>query len=52
MAFALAALMNILNPEFMSPLWTDPIGQMVIKYMLVLMLVGIVLLRKIAKIRV
>ncbi|NVM87934.1 tight adherence protein B [Variovorax sp. SG517] len=52
MPFALAALVNVFNPEFMTPLWTDPIGQMVIKYMLVLMLVGIVLLRKIVKIRV
>lgn len=52
MPFALAALVNIFNPEFMAPLWTDPIGQTVLKYMLVLMLVGIVLLRKIVKIRV
>jgi len=52
MPFALAALMNIFNPEFMSPLWTDPIGQSVLRYMLVLMLLGIVLLRKIVKIRV
>lgn len=52
MPFALAALMNVFNPEFMSPLWTDPIGQTVIKYMLLVMLVGVVLLRKIVKIRV
>lgn len=52
MPFALAGLMNIFNPEFMSPLWEDPIGQTVVKYMLVLMLVGIVILRKIVKIRV
>ena len=52
MPFALAALMNVFNPEFMAPLWTDPIGQTVLKYMLVVMLVGVVLLRKIVKIRV
>jgi len=52
MPFALGALMNVFNPEFMSPLWTDPIGQTVVKYMLALMLVGIVILRKIVKIRV
>lgn len=52
MPFALAALMNVFNPEFMAPLWTDPIGQSVLKYMLVVMLVGVVLLRKIVKIRV
>ncbi|KQW57297.1 type II secretion system F family protein [Variovorax sp. Root411] len=52
MPFALGGLMNMFNPEFMAPLWTDPIGQTVVKYMLALMLVGIVILRKIVKIRV
>jgi tight adherence protein B len=52
MPFALAALMNVFNPAFMSPLWTDPIGQTALRWMLALMLVGIVLLRKIVKIRV
>ena len=52
MPFALAALMNVFNPEFMSPLWEDPIGQTAVKYMLALMLVGVVILRKIVKIRV
>jgi tight adherence protein B len=52
MPFALAAIMNIFNPEFMSPLWTDPMGQTVIKYMLAMMAVGVVILRKIVKIRV
>ena len=51
MPFALGGLMNMFNPEFMAPLWTDPIGQTVVKYMLALMLVGIVILRKIVKIR-
>lgn len=52
MPFALAGLMNLFNPEFMSPLWTDPIGRTVLQWMLALMLVGIVMLRKIVKIRV
>ena len=52
MPFALAALMNAFNPEFMSPLWTDPIGITVVKYMLALMVVGVLILRKIVKIRV
>ena len=52
MPFALAALMNVFNPEFMSPLWTDPTGQTAIKYMLGLMVVGVLILRKIVKIRV
>ena len=52
MPFALAALMNVFNPEFMSPLWSDPIGVTAVKYMLGLMAIGVVILRKIVKIRV
>ncbi|MBS0341763.1 MAG: type II secretion system F family protein [Proteobacteria bacterium] len=52
MPFGLAALLNTFNPEFMQPLWTDPIGQAVVKTMLALMLVGAVLLRAIIRIRV
>jgi len=52
MPFALAGLMNVFNPEFMSPLWNDPMGLTVVKYMLVMMAVGVVILRKIVKIRV
>ena len=52
MPFALAGLMNIFNPAFMSPLWTDPMGLTVVKYMLAMMVVGVVILRKIVKIRV
>lgn len=52
MPFALAAVMNFVNPEFMTPLWTDPIGIMIVKYMLTLMVIGILLLKKIARIRV
>ena len=52
MPFALAALMNAFNPAFMSPLWTDPIGITVVKYMLALMVIGVLIMRKIVKIRV
>ena len=52
MPFALAGVMNMTNPEFMSPLWTDPIGISIIKYMLILMAIGGVILIKIIKIRV
>lgn len=52
MPFALALLLHTFNPEFMRPLWTDPIGQTVVKTMLVLMLIGAVLLRAIVRIRV
>ena len=37
MPFALAGVLNLMNPEFMSPLWTDPIGISMIKYLLVMM---------------
>lgn len=52
MPFGLAAAMNLVNPAFMSLLWTDPIGIAIIKYMLVLMAIGVVILLKIIKIRV
>lgn len=52
MPFALGAIMTYFNPEFMTPLWTDPIGIGIIKYMLIMMAIGVVILRKIIKIRV
>jgi tight adherence protein B len=52
MPFGLAGIMHIANPEFMSPLWTDPIGIGIVKYMLILMFFGVVIMRKIIKIHV
>ena len=52
MPFALAGAMYLVNPGFMAPLWNDPIGISIIKYMLVLMVFGILILRKIIRIRV
>ena len=52
MPFALAGVMAIANPEFMTPLWNDPIGISIIQYMLILMAFGVLILRKIIKIRV
>lgn len=52
MPFALAAVMNLVNPGFMSPLWKDPIGIAIVQYMLGLMVFGLLILRKIIKIRV
>jgi tight adherence protein B len=51
MPFMLAGLINAVNPGFMSPLWTDPIGIAIVQYMLTLMAVGAVIMRKIIKIR-
>ncbi|MEP6875229.1 MAG: type II secretion system F family protein [Burkholderiales bacterium] len=52
MPFALGAVMNLLNPAFMSPLWKDPLGIAILKYMLILMAVGLLMLKKIVRIRV
>lgn len=52
MPFVLGGLMNAVNPEFMSPLWTDPIGVSIIQYTLTMMAIGVVILIKIVKIRV
>lgn len=52
MPFALAGVMYLANPEFMAPLWNDPIGISIIQYTLILMVFGIAVLRKIVKIRV
>lgn len=52
MPFALAGLMFWANPEFMGPLWTDPIGITILKYLFTLMVVGFFIMRKIVQIRV
>jgi tight adherence protein B len=51
MPFFLAGVMNLVNPKFMGPLWTDPIGIAIVKYMLSLMLIGVLIMRRIIKIR-
>lgn len=52
MPFALGGLLTVANPTFMSRLWTDPIGISMLKVMLGLMALGVILLRKIVRIRV
>jgi tight adherence protein B len=44
--------MQLTNPEFIGQLWTDPIGIAIVKYMLVLMAIGALIMRKIIRIRV
>ena len=51
MPFFLAGVMNLVNPEFMKPLWTDPMGITIIKYTLSMMFIGVLIMRKIIKIR-
>jgi tight adherence protein B len=52
MPFALAGLMSVVSPTFISLLWTDPIGVSIVKTMLFLMLLGVLLLRKIVRIHI
>lgn len=52
MPFFLAFVMNLANPEFMRPLWTDPLGITIVKYLLILMAFGVFIMRRIIRIRV
>lgn len=52
MPFALGGLMTLMNYQFMSRLWTDPIGVGIVKVMLGMMFVGVLMLRKIVRIHV
>jgi tight adherence protein B len=52
MPFFIAGIMNLANPEFMSPMWTDPLGQSMLKVLLTMMFIGILVLRRIVRIRV
>jgi tight adherence protein B len=50
--FCLAGVINIINPRFMSVLWTDPMGLKMIYALIVLMVLGTLWMRKIIRIRV
>lgn len=50
--FAVALLINIANPGFLTPLWTDPIGPKIVGFAVVMMLLGIYAMSRIIKIRV
>ena len=50
--FALAALMGLLNPGFISRLWTDPMGLQMIYISLTLMAFGILWMWRLIQIRV
>ncbi|WP_313569785.1 type II secretion system F family protein [Comamonas terrigena] len=52
MPFALSALLNLMNPEFMSAMWKDPIGITILKWLAVMMVIGMLMLRRIIRIRV
>jgi tight adherence protein B len=50
--FAVAVVINITNPQFMSVLWTDPIGLRMVGGALLMMVFGIWWMRQIIQIRV
>jgi tight adherence protein B len=50
--FALGLVVNLVNPKFMSVLWTDPTGQKMVGGALFLMFLGVLVMRKIIQIRV
>ena len=50
--FGLAAVLHVVNPGFMTLLWVDPLGQQMLKGMLVLMIVGVFWIRKVIRIKV
>ena len=50
--FAIGGLMNVFNPDFMAPLWHDPMGVTIVRGLLVSMACGVLMLRKIIRIRV
>lgn len=52
MPFAIALLMTVFNPDFMAPLWHDPIGISIVRGMLLSMGCGVLMLRKIIRIRI
>ena len=45
-------MVNLVNPEFMAVLWTDPMGHRMVGVALFMMLFGIMWMRSIIRIRV
>lgn len=52
MPFAIGGLMYVFNPGFIKPLWTDPIGITILRYLVTMMVFGVLVLIRIVKIRV
>jgi tight adherence protein B len=50
--FGLAGVLNLVNPGFMTLLWVDPLGQKMLKAMVVLMAVGVFWIRRVIRIKV
>lgn len=50
--FILAVFLNVINPKFMSLLWTDPAGLQMVWIMVVMMMVGVFWMRRVIRIHV
>jgi tight adherence protein B len=50
--FCTAALINVVNPKFLSVLWTDPVGHKMVGTLVGLMIFGVLWMRTIIRIRV
>lgn len=50
--FSVAGVMVLLNPEYIKILWTDPSGIRLLWYALVMIIVGVLWLRKVIRIRI
>lgn len=50
--FAMVAVLQVVNPDFMKLLWVDPFGRQMLGVMLACMALGVLWMRKIIRIRV
>ena len=50
--FAMAIILSIINPKYISILWTDPLGLKLVWIMLVMMVVGVYWMRRVIRIHV
>lgn len=50
--FVLGGVITLVNPDFMRPLWTDPMGIAMLKVLLFMMFAGVLVLQRVIRIRV
>ena len=50
--FGVAAVLLLINPDYIKPLWTDPAGIRMLWYALVMIAFGVIWLRKVIRIRI
>ena len=49
---AMALIINILNPEYMKPLWRESMGRMMLGTAVVMQIIGYIIIRKIIRIKI